>query len=125
MSLQGDLIDLPPKMMKRKSDGAVLLLKYLEDERMKILDGILSVEEKWKDGVIDWYRMIEAHVVSGLLTNIGTSLFAEREQYVAQLRGLNVFPLTTERIDEKTLRKVKIANINLRLAIWLIHIRNV
>lgn len=107
-----------PKMMKRKSDGVILLLKYLEDERKKIMDGRLSVDEKWKSGVVAWYKMIEAHAIIGLLTNIGTSFFSERKEYLHQLQELKVFP-----IDGLSL-KAKLANISQRLFVFLIHLKN-
>lgn len=107
-----------PKMMKRKSDGVILLLKYLEDERKKIMDGRLSVDEKWKSGVVAWYKMIEAHAIIGLLTNIGTSLFSERKEYLHQLQELKVFPI------EGFSAKAKLANISQRLFVFLIHLKN-
>lgn len=113
-----------PKMMKRKSDGVILLLKYLEDERMKIADGILSVDKMWKDGVIAWYKMIEAHSVVALLANIGTSLFNERYHYLHQIRQLRVFPLSTLNATKKTIRKICLANISPLLLIWIVRIKN-
>lgn len=107
-----------PKMMKRKSDGVVLLLKYLEDERKKILEGILSVDEKWKAGVLTWYKKIEAHSVISLLTNIGNTLFSERKEYFRQLRELKVIPI------EGISAKAKLANISPRLLVFLIHLKN-
>ncbi len=113
-----------PKMMKRKSDGQVLLLKYLEDERKKIIDGILSVDEKWKGGVIAWYKRMEAHAAVTLLTNIGTALFSERYNYLRQLRDLKVFPLSIDTETKKTSRKIRIANIHPLLLIWLVRLKN-
>lgn len=113
-----------PKMMKRKSDGVILLLKYLEDERKSIVDGRLSIDEKWKDGVIAWYKRMEAHSVVTLLTNIGTALFAERHSYIRQLRSLKVFPLSTGTETNKAIRKIRIANINPLLLVWLVRLTN-
>lgn len=113
-----------PKMMKKKSDGVVLLLKYLEEEKKKVESGMLKVEGKWKEGVIAWYKMIEAHAVVGLLTNIGTALFSERRTYLRQLRELKVFPLVVETKSMKTLKKIKLANICPMCLIWLIRLKN-
>lgn len=113
-----------PKMMKRKSDGVILLLKYLEDERKSIIDGRLSIDVKWEEGVIAWYKHIEAHSVVTLLTNIGTSLFSERHKYLQQLRELKIFPLSVESDTKKTIRKARIANIHPLLLIWLIRFVN-
>lgn len=113
-----------PKMMKRKSDGVVLLLKYLEDERKSIVDGRLSIEEKWKEGVNAWYKMIETYGVIGLLTNVGSSLFALRKDYIRKLSEFNLMPLSTNRIDPKAKRKVRLANISPLLLVWMVHIKS-
>ena len=113
-----------PKMMKRKADGVVLLLKYLEDERKSIVDGRLSVGEKWKEGVIAWYKMVEAHAVIGLLTNIGTALFSDREAYLKQLKALRIFPLSDYKATNKASRKIRVANISPMVLIWLIRLKN-
>lgn len=113
-----------PKMMKRKSDGVILLLKYLEDERKSIIDGRLSIDVKWEEGVIAWYKRIEAHSVVTLLTNIGTSLFSDRHKYLVQLRELKIFPLSVESDTKKTIRKARIANVHPLLLIWLIRFVN-
>lgn len=113
-----------PKMMKRKSDGGILLLKYLEQELSDIRNGRLEVSNEWKSGVIAWYKMIEAHAVVGLLSNVGTALFKERKLFVSQLHELYVFPLSLHRTDKKTQRKIIIANVCPFILIWMIHIRN-
>jgi glycosyltransferase involved in cell wall biosynthesis len=113
-----------PKMMKRKAYGQILLLKYLEDERTSIVDGRLSVGDQWKEGVIAWYMMMEAHAVIGLLTNVGMSLFNERKEYINQLCVLDVFPLAIRGMGKKSLRKVKLANIHPLILVWFIHLKN-
>ena len=113
-----------PKMMKRKSDGVILLLKYLEQELLDICNGRLAVSKEWKSGVRAWYKRIEAHSVVSLLTNIGTSQFSERKEYLKQLRELKVFPLSAETDSKKTLRKIRLANISPLLLIWLIRLHH-
>ena len=107
-----------PKMMKRKSDGHIVLLRYLEKELKDVESGKLKVENLWNEGVIAWYRRMEAHSVTSLLTNVGVSLYGERKSYVQQLRELDIFP-----IKDKNL-KAKIANISPRLLVFLIHLKN-
>lgn len=113
-----------PKMMKRKADGVLLLLTYLEDERKSIVDGRLSIDDKWKAGVIKWYKTIEAHAVIGLLTNIGIAQFTERETYLKQLKALQLFPLSEYKATNKARRKIRMANISPTLLIWFIKLKN-
>lgn len=113
-----------PRMMKKKADGVVLLLKYLEEERMKVECGMLNVESKWKEEIIAWYKMMETHSVVALLTNIGTSLFTERYYYLQQIRQLHIFPLSTRSATKKTILKICIANICPLLLIRMVRIKN-
>ena len=113
-----------PKMMKRKSDGFILLLKYLEQEIADIQFCKLVIAEEWKNGVIAWYKCMEAHSVVSLLTNIGISLFPMRKEYVQELKELKIFPLSTEKVANRALRKIRLANLHPLLLVWFIHIKN-
>lgn len=127
-----------PKMMKRKTDGFVLLLQYLEEELKviksekikdkseEIIDRRFEIEvaDEWKAGVIAWYKMMEAHAVISLLSNVGTSLFAERKEYVRKLQSMNVLPLSLRDSNKKTQRKIRMVNIHPLLLIWLIYLKN-
>lgn len=113
-----------PKMMKRKSDGVILLLKYLEQELLDIREGRLVVSDEWKSKVMSWYKRMEAHSIVALLTNIGVAQFSERKNYLSQLRELSVFPLSLETDSAKTLCKIRIANISPLLLIYFIRLKN-
>lgn len=115
-----------PIMMKKKADGQVLLIKYLEDERKSIIAGRLTIDDKWKEGVIAWYKMIEAYVAVSLLTNVGTFLYNERREYIKVLRAFDIFPLATDDVKEKKARrKMILANISPISLVGLIHMKNV
>ena len=107
-----------PKMMKRKSNGHIMLLKFLEEELKDIGSGKLKVESEWKEGVMAWYNRMEAHSVISLLTNVGVALYSNRKDYITQLEALNVLPIM------KTSLKAKIINISPRLFVALIHVKN-
>ena len=114
-----------PKMMKRKSDGGILLLKYLEQELSDIKSGKLEVCDEWKSGVIAWYKMIEAHAVVGLLTRVGTVMYTQSEHYLGQLSEFNLFPLVISRTHGKVRRKIRLANLSPRLFVLIIHYKNI
>ncbi len=107
-----------PKMMKRKSDGVILLLKYLEQELADIRSGKIQVADEWRDQVINWYKMIEAHSIVSLITNIGVSLYKERKGYLEQLYALNVLPIQSISL------KARLINLSPRMAIMLLHLKN-
>lgn len=110
------------KMMKRKSDGIILLLKYLEQDLADVQANRLATGI-WKKGVVTWYKRMEVHSVVSLLTNIATSLFDERNNYILELNNLNVFPLSTEKCTKKTLRKIMLANVSPLALVWLLRIK--
>lgn len=112
-----------PKMMKRKLDGGVLLLKYLEEEMEDIRSDRMDVQEKWKDDVIKWYKRVEALAVVTLLTNIGVAHFDQRWIYLKQLKELNVFPLIKCTDSKSIYEKIKIANTCPLLLLWFIHVK--
>lgn len=107
-----------PKMMKRKSDGVILLLKYLEQELVDIREGKIQVAEEWREKVINWYKMMESHSIVSLITNVGVSLYDERKNYLEQLYALNVLPI------QSTSLKARLINFSPRLAIMLLHLKN-
>lgn len=107
-----------PKMMKRKSDGVILLLKYLEQELADIRSGKIQVADEWREKVINWYKMMESHSIVSLITNIGVSLYDERKNYLEQLYALNVLPI------HSTSLKARLINFSPRLAIMLLHLKN-
>lgn len=109
-------------MIIRQSDGFVLLLKYLEEELKS--EGVNELTNEWREGVIDWYKRMEAHAVISLLTNVGIYLFAVRKDYVNKLNGLKVFPLSKTTDSKKTLRKIRLANIHPLILVWFIHLKN-
>lgn len=114
-----------PKMMKRKSDGVILLLKYLKQEECDIRNGKLIVDSVWKNEILAWYKMMQASAVVGLLTRIGVSLYDSRDEYIGQLYNLNVFPLSMAKcIGRNAKLKIVLANISPYLLSAIVHLNN-
>lgn len=115
------------KRVRQQLDGAISLLKYMEEEqnKLKIGDLRLKIDERWKQGVIDWYRSIQAFCAISYLQNVARFRFNERRQYIQRLRDTHIFPLYFKwTIMPKICRKVRIANIHPYLLVWLLHIKN-
>lgn len=112
-----------PKMMKRKADGVILLLKYLEKELSDIRSGQLKVDGKeFKDEVIRWYKMMESMSAMSLLSNLGSALYSERKYYLNQLSSFNLFPLSTNKANRNNRIKIWVANISPILFCHVSHI---
>lgn len=143
MERSGSLVKTKsPKMIKRKIDGGILLLKYLEKELTAIKNEIhndleckersknvdrrfkISVSNEWRNGVIAWYKLIEAHCVIGLLASVGAYQYKDRKKYIAILDELAVFPLHVDMSNPKIGRKIRMANFSPSLYMWFVHIKN-
>ena len=72
---------------------------------------------RWFDGMI-----------SGLVINvvgiIASTFYSERKQYIKQINALNVLPITTYHIAPRAQRKVKLINLSINFAVWLLHIKS-
>ena len=76
-----------------------------------------SVEcRRWFDGMI-----------SGLVINvvgiISQHFYAERKEYIKQIKELNILPITTYHIAPRAQRKVILVNLSIGLAVWMLHLR--
>ena len=114
-----------PKMMKRKSDGVILLLKYLKQEETDIQLGKIVVDSAWKNEILAWYKMMQTSSVISLLTRIGASLYDSRAEYIEQLYNLDVFPLSTVKcIGRNAKLKILLANISPYVLVEIVHLKN-
>ena len=72
---------------------------------------------RWFDGMI-----------SGLVINIvgiiASTFYSERKQYIKQINALNILPITTYHIAPRAQRKVKLINLSINFAVWLLHIKS-
>ena len=72
---------------------------------------------RWFDGMI-----------SGLVINIvgiiASTFYQERKQYIKQIKALNILPITTYHIAPRAQRKVKLINLSINFAVWLLHIKS-
>lgn len=66
-------------------------------------------------------------MISGMLVNIvgiiASTFYKERNEYVKQIKALNILPITTYHIAPRAQRKVRLINMSLRLAIMVLHWR--
>ena len=94
------------KQLKDKID----LLRKLDDWGNQVVD------RRWFDGMI-----------SGLMVNIvgiiASTFYADRKEYVQQIKAMHLLPLSTYHIAPHAQRKVKLINLSIDLAILLLHLR--
>ena len=71
---------------------------------------------RWFDGMI-----------SGLVINvvgiISQYFYAERKEYIKQIKSFGVLPLKNINVAPRAVKKLKLINMSIDLAIWLLHIK--
>ena len=73
-----------------------------------------------------WLREMRSSIVVSVLANIAQYLYIERKEYIKRLKEMNVFPLTLVEKQGKTyLRKARLMNFSPRLAVELLHLKNI
>ena len=97
------------KQRKQLHDKINLLLK-LNDWGSKVAD------RRWFDG------MISALMVN-IVGIIASTFYAERKKYVQQIKSIHLLPLSTYHIAPRAQRKVKLINLSIDLAVWVLHLK--
>ena len=77
-----------------------------------------SVEcRRWFDGMI-----------SGLVINvvgiIASTFYSERKQYIKQIKEFGVLPLKNINVAPRAVKKLKLINLSINFAVWLLHIKS-
>ena len=97
------------KMRKQLDDKLNILAKLNQ------LGNTVS-DRRWFDGMI-----------SGLVINvvgiISQYFYQERKEYIKQIKSLGVLPLKNINVAPRAVKKLKLINSSINLAIWLLHIK--
>jgi glycosyltransferase involved in cell wall biosynthesis len=96
--------------MRKQLHNKLFVLGRLNDWGNNVSD------RRWFDGMI-----------SGLVINvvgiIASIFYTERKEYIKQIKELNILPITTYHIAPRAQRKVKLINMSLGLALWILNKR--
>ena len=87
--------------------------------------GLLDRLNKWGNQVADrrWFDSMISSLVVNIVGIIASHFYKERNEYIRQIKVLNILPITTFHIALRAQRKVKLINISLRLALMILHWR--
>lgn len=109
-------------------EGSITLSqKDIQKQRKQIHDKIdlLQKLNDWGNQVADrrWFDGI----ISGLMVNIvgiiASTFYAERKKYMQQIKAMHLLPLSTYHIAPRAQRKVKLINLSIDLAVWVLHLK--
>lgn len=102
-------------------NNVIKMRKQLED---KI--AILGRLNEWGKTVNDrrWFDGMISGLVINIVGIIASTFYQERKQYIKQIKALNILPITTYHIAPRAQRKVKLINLSINFAVWLLHIKS-
>lgn len=104
-----------PRAVQRKIDGSFMLLDLLLGEMNNIED----------EGILRWYNMILAHIITSLLTLIALYKYGQRKYFITKIKQYDLYPLCyLYRTSKKNKRKMRIINLSPMLYIQLVHWKN-
>lgn len=121
--------------VRRKRDGALLLIRLLKEEQ-RIIEGgeancqnmvvlqTIGVDTEVLAKIKLWYDMIIAFGAVSLLTNVAAYDYVNTRMVLKELNDLKVFPLSTYRSPMKVANKIRMINTSPCVFCHLVHLRN-
>ena len=110
-------------------EGSITLCqKDIAKQRKQLQDkmGLLVRLNQWGNTVADrrWFGSMISSLVVNIVGMLAGSFYAERREYIKQIKSLGILPISIFHIAPRAKRKVRMINLSLRLAIELLHIKN-
>ena len=109
-------------------EGSITLCqKNIAKQRKQLQDkmGLMERLNQWGNAVANrrWFDSM----ISGLLLNIvgmiASTFYNDRREYIRQIQSISILPITTYHIAPRAHRKVRLVNISLALAVWVMRWR--
>lgn len=91
------------------------------NDKLYIIQKILQYSNRYDD--TRWFQSIITGMVIGIVQTLSTTLFHNRKTYLRKIKGLNLIPLSYYHIAPLAKKKVKLINISIDIAIFILRIR--
>lgn len=109
-------------------EGSITLSqKDINKMRKQLQDkmGLLERLNKWGNQVADrrWFDSMISSLVVNIVGIIASTFYGERKEYIRQIKALDILPITTYHIAPRAQRKVRLINLSINLAIWVLHMK--
>jgi glycosyltransferase involved in cell wall biosynthesis len=109
-------------------EGSITLSqKDITKQRKQLRDkmGLLERLNRWGNQVSNrsWFDSMISSLVVNMVGILAGSFYAERREYIKQIKALGILPISTYHIAPHAKRKVKLINWSINLAIWLLHLK--
>jgi hypothetical protein len=107
-------------------EGSITLSqKDIAKQRKQLQDkmALLKRLNQWGNAVADrrWFDSMISSLVVNIVGMLAGPFYAERREYIKQIKALGILPITTDRIAPRAKKKVKLINWSIDLAIWMLH----
>lgn len=132
---------MPSMMLRAKRVNATALVVYnyfwregsitvtggnIDKQRKNVEDKIrlLKKLQAMTKGVHDdrWLRGMISSMMVSLVGDLSGGLYAERKQYMDQIKALDIYPLSYYKISPRAKRKVLLINMSLSGIVWILHL---
>lgn len=109
-------------------EGSITLCqKDIAKQHKQLQDklGLLERLNQWGNTIADrhWFDSMISSLVVNIVGMLAGPFYAERREYIKQIKSLGILPITTDRIAPRAQKKVKLINWSINLATWLMHIK--
>jgi glycosyltransferase involved in cell wall biosynthesis len=109
-------------------EGSITLSqKDIKKQRKQLQDkmGLLERLNQWGNAVTDrrWFDSMISSLVVNMVGMLAGPFYAERREYIKQIKALGILPITTDRIAPRAKRKVTLINWSIDIATWMLHWR--
>lgn len=109
-------------------EGSITLSqKDIQKQRKQLHDKIdlLRKLNDWGNQVTDrrWFDGMISGLMVNIVGTIASKLYAERKKYKRKIKTMRLLPLSTFHIAPRAQRKVKLVNLSIDLAVFMLHIK--
>jgi hypothetical protein len=86
---------------------------------------LLRKLNEWGNQVKDrrWFDSMISSLVVNIVGMIASIFYSEQREYIRQIKALGILPITTYHIAPRALRKVKLINLSIDLAVWVLRLK--
>lgn len=109
-------------------EGSITLSqKDVKKMRKQLQDklGLLARLNKWGNQVADrrWFDSMISSLVVNIVGILASTFYCERKEYIQQIKAIDILPISTYHIAPRAQRKVKLINLSIDLAVWVLRLK--
>ena len=110
-------------------EGSITLSqKDIDKQRKQLKDkmGLLERLNRWGNQLPDrrWFDSMISSLVVNIAGMLASNFYSESKEYIRQIKALDILPISTYHIAPRALRKVKLINWSIMLAVIALHLKN-